>query len=160
MSHAARTLCPRPIRCEHAMKAIVFHEFGPPDVLKYEEVPDPLPRRGEIRIRVHAGTVNRVLDVALRAGTQPQRNAKPPLIPGVDSAGIVDLVGEGVTGFKVGERVAAAGTMPLEPCAEDRAGYAGPVGMMGIRRPGGFAELVCVPACAVDPLPDGLGFHE
>ncbi|HUB94495.1 MAG TPA: zinc-binding dehydrogenase [Stellaceae bacterium] len=142
------------------MKAIVFHEFGPPDVLKYEDVPDPEPRFGEVRIRVHAGTVNRVLDVALRAGTQPQRNAKPPVIPGVDSAGVVDAVGEGVTRFKVGQRVAAAGTMPLEPCAEDGKAYAGPVGMMGIRRPGGFAELVCVPACAVDVLPDGLGFHE
>ena len=50
------------------MKAIVIHEFGPPDVLKYEDLPDPLPQAGEIRIRIHAATVNRVLDVSLRAG--------------------------------------------------------------------------------------------
>jgi NADPH:quinone reductase len=142
------------------MKAIVFREFGPPDVLKYETLAEPEPRRGEVRVRVHAGTVNRVLDVAVRAGKQPQRAAVLPLTPGVDCAGVIDALGQGVTRFTLGQRVAAAGTMPLEPCGEDGAGYDGPQGMMGIKRPGGFADKVCVPACAVDPLPDGLGFHE
>jgi NADPH2:quinone reductase len=143
------------------MKAIRFHEFGPPDVLKYEDVPEPQPRAGEVRIRVHAGTVNRVLDVALRAGKQPQRAPALPCIPGVDCAGTIDAVGAGVTRFKVGQRVASAGTMPLDIVGEnDRATYRGPIGMMGIKRPGGFADLVCVPACAVDVLPEGLGFHE
>jgi NADPH:quinone reductase len=142
------------------MKAARFHEFGPPEVLKYEDVADPAPRFGEVRIRVHAATVNRVLDVALRAGKQPQRRAVPPLIPGVDCAGVIDAVGEGVTQWRMHERVAAAGTMPLEPCAEDGKGYDGPRGMMGIRRPGGFAELVAVPACSLCRLPDGLGFHD
>jgi NADPH:quinone reductase len=64
------------------------------------------------------------------------------------------------TRWRKGDRVAAAGVMPLEPCAEDGGGYKGPQGMMGIKRPGGFADLVCVPACAVDVLPEGLGFHE
>jgi NADPH2:quinone reductase len=49
--------------------------------------------------------------------------------------------------------------MPLEPCDETGAGYDGPTGMMGIKRPGGFAELVVVPACAAVALPDGLDFH-
>jgi NADPH:quinone reductase len=142
------------------MKAIRFHEFGPPDVLKYEDVPDPAARRGEVRIRVHAATVNRVLDVALRAGKQPQRRAVPPVIPGVDCAGVIDAVGEGVTHWRPGQRVAAAGTMPLEPCAEDGKNYDGPEGMMGIRRPGGFAELVALPACSLYALPDGLQFHD
>ncbi|MGA9429249.1 MAG: alcohol dehydrogenase catalytic domain-containing protein, partial [Xanthobacteraceae bacterium] len=75
------------------MKAIVIHEFGPPDVLRYEEVPDPVPRAGEILIKVHAATVNRVLDVSLRAGKEPARGAALPFIPGVDCAGIVDAVG-------------------------------------------------------------------
>ncbi|MGH7088832.1 MAG: alcohol dehydrogenase catalytic domain-containing protein, partial [Stellaceae bacterium] len=97
------------------MKTIRFHEFGPPEVLRYETVPDPEPRFGEVRIRVHAGTVNRVLDVAVRAGKQPQRGAVLPLIPGVDCAGTIDAAGPGVTRFKPGERVAAAGTMPLDP---------------------------------------------
>src|SRR5262247_1266312 len=67
------------------MKAIVIHHYGPPDVLKYENVPDPEPRGGEIRIRIHAATVNRVLDVSLRAGNERARAPVLPLIPGVDS---------------------------------------------------------------------------
>ena len=141
------------------MKATVIHEFGPPDVLSYEEVPDPVPRAGEIRIRVHAATVNRVLDVSLRAGKETFRNPVLPLIPGVDSAGVVDAVGPEVSNWHVGDRVAAAGIMPLELCAEDGHGYGGPKGMMGIKRPGGFAERVTVPACAAVPLPEGLDFH-
>ncbi len=142
------------------MKAIVIHEFGPPDVLKYETVADPVPRFGDVRIRVHAATVNRVLDVAVRAGTQAHRKPVLPLIPGVDCAGIVDAVGEGVTKFRPGDHVAAAGGMPLDPCAEDGAGYAGPQGMMGVKRPGGFAELVCVPSFKTHRLPENLDFHE
>src|ERR1700759_4656623 len=108
------------------MKAMVIHEFCPPDVLKYEDVPDPEPRAGEIRIRVHAATVNRVLDVSVRAGREGHRKPVLPLIPGVDCAGIVDAVGSSVTRWKVGQRVAAAGTMPLDVAREDGVGYAGP----------------------------------
>jgi NADPH:quinone reductase len=141
------------------MKAIVIHQYGPPDVLSYEDVPDPQPRAGEIRIRIHAATVNRVLDVSVRAGKEGHRGPVLPLIPGVDCAGVIDAVGPGVTRWRKGIRVAAAGVMPLEQCAEDGAGYNGPSGMMGIKRPGGFAELVAVPACAAIELPDGLDFH-
>src|SRR5262245_56157977 len=114
------------------MKAIVMHHYGPPDVLQYETVPDPEPRAGEIRIRVHAATVNRVLDVSLRAGKEGARGAVLPLIPGVDCAGTVDALGAGVTRWRKGMRVAAAGVMPLDICREDGEGYAGPTGMMGI----------------------------
>jgi NADPH:quinone reductase-like Zn-dependent oxidoreductase len=122
-------------------------------------VPDPQPRDGEIRIRIHAATVNRVLDVSVRAGRERARGPVLPLIPGVDCAGVVDAVGPGVTHWRKGMRVAAAGMMPLETCAEDGKDYSGPIGMMGIKRPGGFAELVAVPACAAIALPDGLDFH-
>src|SRR6266702_7813940 len=118
------------------MKAIVMRRYGPPDVLAYEDVPDPVPRRGEIRIRIHAATVNRVLDVSLRAGKEAARAPVLPLIPGVDCAGTVDAVGPGVTRWRVGQRVAAAGGMPLEPVPEDCTNYNGPQGMMGIKRPG------------------------
>jgi NADPH:quinone reductase-like Zn-dependent oxidoreductase len=138
------------------MKAIVINRFGPPEALIYKDVPDPAPRAGEICIRIHAATVNRVLDVAMRAGKPVQPGIKLPLIPGVDCAGVVDAVGAGVTRWRPGDRVAAAGMMPLEVCGEDDAGYDGPIGMMGIRRPGGFAELVCVPARAGVAVPDGL----
>ena len=141
------------------MKAIVLHEYGPPDVLRYEDVPDPTPREGEIRIRVHAATVNRVLDVSLRAGREQYRGPVLPLIPGVDCAGVIDAVGPHVSRWRVGDRVAAAGVMPLEICAEDGSGYKGPQGMMGIKRPGGFAELIAVPACAAVTVPEHLDFH-
>src|SRR5919201_3638953 len=141
------------------MKAIMMRRYGPPDVLEYQTLPDPEPRAGEIRIRVHAATVNRVLDVSLRAGNERARGAVLPLIPGVDCAGVIDAVGSGVTRWRKGMRVAAAGVMPLDICPEDGGGYDGPTGMMGIKRPGGFAELVAVPACAAIALPDGLDFH-
>jgi NADPH2:quinone reductase len=141
------------------MKAIVIHQFGPPDVLTYEDVPDPIPRLGEIRIRIHAATVNRVLDVNLRAGKEPRRAPVLPLIPGVDCAGIVDALGPGVARWSIGDRVAAAGTMPLDPCPEDCKDYAGPKGMMGIKRPGGFAQLVALPACIAVAVPERLDFH-
>jgi NADPH2:quinone reductase len=142
------------------MKAIVIHQFGPPDVLEYRDVPDPAPRDGEIRIRIHAATVNRVLDVSVRAGNESARAPVLPLIPGVDCAGVVDAVGARVTRLRKGMRVAAAGVMPLETCTEDGEGYTGPLGMMGIKRPGGFAEMVAVPACAAVELPDALDFHQ
>jgi NADPH:quinone reductase len=141
------------------MKAIVIHRYGPPEVLSYQDVAEPLLREGEIRIRIHAATVNRVLDVSVRAGKEGARDPVLPLIPGVDCAGIVEAVGPGVSRWRKGMHVAAAGVMPLEPCAEDGKGYVGPTGMMGIKRPGGFAELVVVPACAVLELPDALDFH-
>ena len=141
------------------MKAIVIHEYGPPDVLRYQDLPDPVPRQGEIRIKVHAATVNRVLDVSLRAGREQYRGPVLPLIPGVDCAGIVDAVGPQVSRWHVGDRVSAAGIMPLQICAEDGSGYDGPQGMMGIKRPGGFAELVAVPACAGVAIPQNLDFH-
>src|SRR5439155_6011817 len=141
------------------MKAIVMHRYGLPDVLEYGTVPDPEPHAGEIRIRVHATTVNRVLEVSLRAGKERARGAILPLIPGVDCAGVVDAVGASVTRWRKGMRVAAAGVMPLDICREDGANYAGPTGMMGIKRPGGFAEMVAVPACAAIELPEGLDFH-
>jgi NADPH:quinone reductase-like Zn-dependent oxidoreductase len=97
--------------------------------------------------------------VSLRAGRESFREPVLPLIPGVDCAGVIDAVGPGVTRWREGMRVAAAGMMPLAVCAENGEDYSGPVGMMGIKRPGGFAELVALPACAAIALPDGLGFH-
>jgi NADPH:quinone reductase-like Zn-dependent oxidoreductase len=142
------------------MRAIVIHRYGPPDVLSYEEIADPQPGTGEIRIRIHAATVNRVLDVSLRAGKETAREPILPLVPGVDCAGVVDAVGPDIKRWRRGMRVAAAGVMPLEPCAEEGGGYLGRKGMMGIKRPGGFAEMVAVPACAAVEVPDGLGFHD
>lgn len=61
----------------------MIHRYGPPDVLSREDVPDPQPRDSEVRIRIHGATVNRVLDVSLRAGKEAYRGPVLPLIPGV-----------------------------------------------------------------------------
>lgn len=134
------------------MKAAIFREFGPPDVLKYEDVPDPVPGPGQVIVRVHATTVNRVLNCGVRAGTQMQRKPILPLVLGVDPAGEVVALGdpaEGVTMPKLGDRVAVL----------SRPGP-GEEGMLGVRRWGGDAELVKVHADACMPIPDNLGYHE
>ena len=60
------------------MKAVVIHKYGGPEVLTYEDVPDPRTGHGEIKIEVHAESVNRVLDVEVRKGNQRPRPA--PLV--------------------------------------------------------------------------------
>ena len=91
------------------MKAIRVHEFGGPEVMKLEDVPEPEVGRGQVLVRVHAAGVNPV-DTYIRAGTYA---TKPPLpyTPGVDAAGMVVAVGEGVKGVLVGARVYTAGTI-------------------------------------------------
>jgi NADPH:quinone reductase len=85
------------------MKAIRVKEFGGPEVLKLEEVPDPKPGAGQLVIRIHAIGVNPV-DTYMRAGTYA-RKPSLPFTPGTDAAGVVDSVGHGVTRFKPDDRV-------------------------------------------------------
>jgi len=85
------------------MKAIRVHEFGGPEVMRFEEVPDPKPGRGEVLVRIKAAGVNPV-DTYIRSG---QYAIKPqlPYTPGSDAAGEVEAVGEGVTRVGAGDRV-------------------------------------------------------
>ncbi len=83
------------------MKAIVVHEIGGPEVLKYEEAPRPEPGAGEARIKVEAAGLN-FIDIYVRTG---QYKTALPVIPGQEAAGTVDAVGPGVTEVKPGERV-------------------------------------------------------
>ena len=91
------------------MKAIRVHEFGGPEVLKYEETPTPKPGGGEVLVRVHAAGVN-PYDTYMRNGTYA---VKPPLpyTPGSDAAGVIEAVGTGVNRVKVGDRVYTAKTI-------------------------------------------------
>jgi NADPH:quinone reductase-like Zn-dependent oxidoreductase len=87
------------------MKAVRIHDYGGPDVLTYEDAPRPTARPGELLIRVHATTVN-PFDCAVRAGyLHSYFNYNFPLIIGTDLSGIVEEVGEGVTGFSPGDSV-------------------------------------------------------
>jgi NADPH:quinone reductase len=89
------------------MKAIRVHEFGGPDVMRLEDVPDPAPGSNELLVRIRAAGVNPV-DAYIRTGTYAR---KPPLpyTPGSDGAGDVEAVGSGVNQFRRGDRVYIAG---------------------------------------------------
>ncbi|MEW6298712.1 MAG: NADPH:quinone reductase [Thermodesulfobacteriota bacterium] len=90
------------------MKAVRLHEFGAPEVMRLEEVPDLQPGPGQVVVRIHAAGVNPV-DTYIRSGIYP----KPPVpyTPGADGAGVIEAVGEGVTRVAVGDRVYVAGSL-------------------------------------------------
>jgi NADPH:quinone reductase-like Zn-dependent oxidoreductase len=89
------------------MKAIVVHEYGAPDVLKFEDYPDPIPGPGEVLVRVAATSVNPI-DYKRRAGlTKDFYPIHFPGLIGVDMSGTVVKVGPGVEGFSAGDRVFA-----------------------------------------------------
>jgi NADPH:quinone reductase-like Zn-dependent oxidoreductase len=93
------------------MNAVRFHEYGDPDVLRYEDVEEPVPGPDEVRIRVAATSFNPV-DAGIRGGYL--REAFPvalPHAPGIDVAGTVDASGANVTGHRVGDRV--IGFLPM-----------------------------------------------
>jgi NADPH:quinone reductase-like Zn-dependent oxidoreductase len=94
------------------MKAVRFHEYGDSDVLRYEDVEEPVAGPGEVRIRVAATAFNPV-DAGIRGGYL--REAFPvalPHVPGIDVAGTVDAVGANVTSRRVGDRV--IGFLPMD----------------------------------------------
>jgi NADPH:quinone reductase len=115
------------------MKAIRVHEFGPPEVMKLENVPDPAPGPGQVVVQVHAAGVNPV-ETYIRSGVYA---LKPPLpyTPGGDAAGVVAAVGDQVTGLKAGDRVYTAGTIS-----------------------GAYAQLALCNAGQVYPLPADVSF--
>ena len=88
------------------MKAIVISQFGGPEVLQPKEVETPQPARGEVRVRVRATAVNRA-DLLQRMGMYPAPGDAPKDIPGLELAGEVAALGEGVTAWKVGDPVMA-----------------------------------------------------
>ncbi|MGA9413549.1 MAG: NADP-dependent oxidoreductase [Terriglobales bacterium] len=89
------------------MKAVVVHEYGGPEVLKFEDYPDPVPGPGEVLVRVAAASVNPI-DYKRRAGlTKDFYPMKFPGLIGVDMAGTVVKIGPGVEGFSVGDQVFA-----------------------------------------------------
>ncbi|HLD93074.1 MAG TPA: alcohol dehydrogenase catalytic domain-containing protein, partial [Anaerolineales bacterium] len=86
------------------MKAIRLHDFGDAGQLTYEDVPEPVPGPGEVRGKVEAAGLN-FIDIYHRRGLYPN---SLPFILGSEFCGIVDAVGEGVTDFQVGDRMATA----------------------------------------------------
>jgi NADPH:quinone reductase-like Zn-dependent oxidoreductase len=132
------------------LKAIVVREFGPPNVMKLEEVPVPEPGEAEVLIKVHAVSVNRTLDCVVRAG----KYARPvtlPMTPGVDPSGVIAKLGPGVTERKVGDRV----TVQLRSGRESGADS---IRNLGLHAWGGYAEYVTARADRTALVPEGLDF--
>ena len=129
------------------MKAMIYRDFGSPEVLHYEDVPAPVAGPGEIVLEVHACSVNRVLDVAVRAGKQPQRKVQLPHVGGVDPVGIVTAVGPGVTDRKIGDTVAV-----FQGLGERK--------MFGIHCWGGNAQFTKAPVFATCVVPKGVSFAD
>ena len=93
------------------MKAVRFHEYGDPSVLRYEDVEQPVPGAGQVLVRVAATSFNGV-DGNIRGGfMQGPIPVTLPHTPGIDVSGTVDALGEDVTGLEVGDRV--IGFLPM-----------------------------------------------
>jgi putative PIG3 family NAD(P)H quinone oxidoreductase len=115
------------------MKAIVIARPGGPEVLEFRDVRDPMPSRGEVRVAVSATAVNRA-DLLQRMGAYPAPPDAPPDIPGLEYAGTIDAVGDGVTEWAQGDRV------------------------FGLVGGGSYAEQVVVHQRELARIPDGLDF--
>lgn len=117
------------------MRAVVFDRFGPPDVLRVAELPDPEPGPGEVRVRVRAAGVQ-PFDVGVRRGTMPWVPIHFPQTIGQEYSGVIDRLGAGAgaSGFAVGDAV------------------------LGSTMLNGSAELVCVPVAGMVRKPDRLDF--
>jgi NADPH:quinone reductase-like Zn-dependent oxidoreductase len=93
------------------MKAVVIHEWGGPEVLKYEDAPRPEPKEDEVLIRVKAASVNPV-DVAIRKGYFAKLVGRElPFVPGMDASGVIEKIGGKIDKFKTGEPVCAFFTL-------------------------------------------------
>jgi NADPH:quinone reductase-like Zn-dependent oxidoreductase len=117
------------------MKAVRFHEYGDSDVLRYEDVEQPVPAAGEVRVRV-AGTTFNPVDDGIRGGYL--REVFPvtlPHIPGIDVSGVVDAVGEGVDHLAVGDEV---------------------VGFLGMASTGASADYAIAPAAVLTRAPSAI----
>jgi NADPH:quinone reductase-like Zn-dependent oxidoreductase len=126
------------------VKAIRIHEDGGPEVLRYEDVEDPVAGDGEILIRLHAASLNH-LDCWIRQGLPSV--AKPRTL-GADGAGVVEALGQGANRVAEGDRVV------INPGLHDGAR------IVGEHMDGTHAELISVPAENVYPIPDGLSYEE
>jgi len=141
------------------MNAVRIHQFGGPEVLTYEDVPDPQPRKDQVLVRIKACALNH-LDLWVRKGLP---GVKLPHILGSDVAGEVLEVGEYVTEFKSGQHVLLAPMHFCGQCAKCAAGLQNQCReftVLGNGIDGGNCELIAVPAANVIAIPDSLDFNQ
>lgn len=143
------------------MKAARIHQHGGPEVLIYEDAPEPQIKGGEVLVRVRACALNH-LDLWVRGGI-PGMTFSMPHILGSDIAGEVAAVGELCRRVRPGQRVLLSPGLSCRQCPECAAGrdnFCPQYTIFGLRVPGGNAELVAAPEYAVIPIPDDLSFEE
>ena len=128
------------------MRAIRIHEDGGPEVLRYEDAPDPAPAADEVLIELRAASLNH-LDLWVRKGLP---SVPKPRILGADGAGVVAALGEAVSGYELGARVV------INPGLE----HDGRILVIGEHSNGTHAELIAVPASNVYPLAPDLSFEQ
>src|SRR5579872_3345414 len=141
------------------MKAIRIHEFGGPEILRYEDIPDPRPRKDQVLVRIRACAMNH-LDLFVREGLP---GVKLPHILGSDIAGEIIEVGEYISNFKAGQRVLIAPMYFCGHCPKCVAGVQNlcrEFTVLGNAVDGGNCEVIAVPAVNIIPIPDSLNFNE
>ena len=139
------------------MKAVQLTAHGDRDVIEYGEMPEPEPGDDEVQVDVKAAALNH-LDVWTRRG-MPQLDLAFPHVPGSDAAGVVTAVGDDVTRFAEGDRVAVSAGVSCGDCEFCRHGEESMCvrfGVLGEHLPGVHAEVVVVPEDNLVPVPDGV----
>jgi NADPH:quinone reductase-like Zn-dependent oxidoreductase len=127
------------------VKAIRIHEDGGPEVLRYEDVADPTPASGEVLVALRAAGLNH-LDIWVRKGLP---SVPKPRILGADGSGVVEALGDSVTGFEIGQRVVVNPGIPHD----------GRITVIGEHTDGTYCELKAIPTAQLYPLDDALSFE-
>jgi NADPH:quinone reductase-like Zn-dependent oxidoreductase len=143
------------------MKAVVFHEHGDVDVLRYEEIADPACGTGEVKVKIHACALNH-LDIWVRLGGRPVKIPMPH-ISGSDISGTVAEVGDGVDGINIGDRVIVApGLAPISGdfVYTNRDSGEPDYKIIGFQTQGGYAEYITVPEHIIIPISEKYTFEE
>ncbi|MDA4136324.1 MAG: zinc-binding dehydrogenase [Thaumarchaeota archaeon] len=141
------------------MKAVRFHQYGGPEVLHYEDVPDPVRGADQVLVRVKACALNR-LDIWARMGP-PRTKVSLPHISGSDISGVVEEVPAGETELQKGAEVIVnpgVGCGRCEKCLTGRDNQCRYYGIIGNETDGGYAELVAVPRRNILPKPERMDF--
>ena len=143
------------------MKVSRIHECGGPEVLRYEDAPEPVPKANEVLVRVRACSLNH-LDLWVRGGL-PTLRLPFPWVLGSDAAGEIVAVGDLCERTKVGDRILVAPGRTLSASyatAHGRDNAAPDYGLFGSVYPGLNAEYVAIPEANALPVPGGLSFEE
>ncbi|URN03300.1 alcohol dehydrogenase catalytic domain-containing protein [Actinomadura madurae] len=140
------------------MKAGVIHRFGGPEVLRIEEIGQPQAKPGEVLIRLRAAGLNRA-DVLVREGRFAELDKQQPLpiILGVEGAGDIAGLGEGVSSLRVGQRVAVLPMLTCGTCPECDAGRVSECAaltIVGEHVDGTYAQYIALPARNAIPVPE------